>query len=153
MQSHELTEKLQGIRHDFFAMRNGIVADALKKGGADYDLIFGLQLPQLSEIARKYTPDIELSKNLWTQTGVRESRLLACYLFPKENIQENFALEIIKSIKTREEAEILCFRWLRFLPNASEILDLLKNKAETDKSRLEEYCTLLLQKHLELMRQ
>ena len=39
---------LKEIKHQFMAFRNGIVADALRKAGYDYKVIFGLQLPQLT---------------------------------------------------------------------------------------------------------
>ena len=42
---------LQQIKSRFMAMRNGIVADALRKGGMPHKVIFGLNVPQLSEIA------------------------------------------------------------------------------------------------------
>ena len=75
-----MQETLKNIRHQFFAFRNGIVADALRKQ-FDYRMIFGLQIPQIAEIARQYTPSSELAETLWAEKGNRESRLLATYLF------------------------------------------------------------------------
>ena len=43
--------RMQIIKRRFFAMRNGIIADTLRKAGLDYRMIFGLNLPQVVEIA------------------------------------------------------------------------------------------------------
>ena len=43
--------QIQLIKRRFFAMRNGIVADTIRKAGFDYRMIFGLNLPQLKDIA------------------------------------------------------------------------------------------------------
>ena len=44
--------QMQIIKRRFFAMRNGIIADTLRKAGLDYRMIFGLNLPQITDIAR-----------------------------------------------------------------------------------------------------
>ena len=43
--------QMQIIKRRFFAMRNGIIADTLRKAGLDYRMIFGLNLPQITDIA------------------------------------------------------------------------------------------------------
>lgn len=48
--------KMQLLKRRFFAMRNGAVADSLRRQGADYRIIFGLNLPQLVDIAREFGP-------------------------------------------------------------------------------------------------
>ncbi len=112
---------LKGIKHQFMAFRNGIVADALRKAGYDYKVIFGLQLPQLSEIARSLTPSMQLACALWDDAEVRESRLLACYLFPIEEVDLTRAKTLAMSVKNQEEGDILTFRLLRKLPFATEL--------------------------------
>ncbi|MBD5204587.1 MAG: hypothetical protein HDS82_06965 [Bacteroidales bacterium] len=112
---------MQEIKHRFFAMRNGIVADALRKGGLPHSVIFGLQLPQLSEIARSLEKDAELSRTLWADSGVRESRLLACYLMPVDTLSAEEAQRMGESVATREESDILAFRLLRYHPEAERL--------------------------------
>lgn len=120
---------LREIKQRFYAMRNGIVADALRKGGIPHKIIFGLQVPQLAEIARDLGPNLELAQALWGDAEVRESRLLACYLFPVEEIDAETALALATQVSTPEESNMLAFRLLKRLPFAGELLERMK---ETD---------------------
>ena len=83
---------MKDIKKEFFAFRNGITADILRKAGMPYKIIFGLQVPQIAQIARGHKPDMELADRLWNDTEVRESRLLATYLFPIGEVTESKAL-------------------------------------------------------------
>ncbi|MCM1004708.1 MAG: hypothetical protein NC402_00235 [Prevotella sp.] len=99
------------------AYRNGIVADTLRAAGMDcYNVIFGLNVPQLAHIAGTLVPGMTLADALWADRKVRESRLLAAYLFPPEEVSEQKALELMADVQTQEEADMLAFRLLRQLP-------------------------------------
>ncbi len=127
--------------------RNGIVADTLRNAGMPYHIIFGLQLPQLSQIARSITPSVSIAKELWEDKNVRESRLLACYLFPKEEVSQDLALELARSVQTPEEADILCFRLLRYLPFAPA----LAAELEDSDNPTVTYCSKALRRNLAAM--
>ena len=43
----EFKEQIRQIKSDFFSLRNGEIADTLRKAGSPYKIIFGLQMPQL----------------------------------------------------------------------------------------------------------
>lgn len=118
---------IQSIKKEFFAFRNGIIADALRKAGMPYKTIFGLQIPQLAHIARSYKPSMEIADELWNDKDVRESRLLATYLFPIGQISEEKALELMRYAQTPEESDMLAFRLLKRLPYASELLDVAQS--------------------------
>lgn len=111
------------------AFRNGIVADALRKAGMPYGVIFGLQLPQISDIAKQAVAGLDdeerltLANVLWEDRNVRESRLLACYLYPKSLATKENILRMAEDVRTREEADILAFRLVSKLPVAEEILE------------------------------
>lgn len=114
------------IRKQFYSMRNGLIADTLRKGGLKQKYIFGLQLPQIKEIATRFRPKNNkeatiLARVLWNDKECRESRLLACYLMPPAEISKDEAFAWAKDITTREEADILAFRLIRYLPDATEI--------------------------------
>ena len=140
-----IDNEIKTIKHDFMAFRNGIVADTLRKAGMHYNIIFGLQLPQISEISRKLQKDLRLAETLWNDSGVRESRLLACYLFPVSEIDEDKAFELATSVQTAEEADILSFRLLKYLPFASVLADRLDTGDNTPAS----YCGKALRRNLE----
>lgn len=134
---------IKEIKKEFFAFRNGIVADALRKAGMPYKVIFGLQVPQLAQIARAYEPSTELADQLWEDKDVRESRLLAAYLFPIDRISEEKAIELMRSVQTPEESDMLAFRLLKRLPYAVELLDV----AQSDTS-IPTYAVESLRRHL-----
>ena len=138
------SENIKEIKHSFLAFRNGIVSDTLRKAGMPYGIIFGLQLPQLAEIARRYDKSVGLADTLWNDTNVRESRLLACYLYPAEEIDYEKAHSLATSVLNVEEADILSFRLLRYLPFATRLADdLLGND-----NNLYNYCGKALHRNL-----
>lgn len=117
------------------AYRNGIVADTLRKAGFPQSVIFGLNIPQLTEISRKVrerTPSEQLAvtaRELWADRNVRESRLLAAYLLnPALSLAETEL--ICADVQTSEEADILAFRWLRFSPHAATLLQQWQSRNE-----------------------
>ncbi len=124
---------LQDIKKEFFALRNGIVADTLRKAGMHYKVIFGLQIPQIAAIARKLKESnseeklAELADKLWEDREVRESRLLACYLFPPKNVNMEKALQLASEIRTPEEGDMLAFRLYKHLDFAPELLRTMEN--------------------------
>ncbi len=142
-----LEENIKKIKHSFMAFRNGIVSDTLRKAGMPYNIIFGLQLPQIAEIARNNDKNLELADALWQDSGVRESRLLACYLYPLAKVNEEKAYELASSVQTIEEADILSFRLLRNL----EFADALANRLSSEDSQLISYCGKALRRNLDAM--
>lgn len=121
---------LSEIKKEFFAFRNGVVADTLRKAGMSYKVIFGLQIPQIAAIARTLTPSTELADALWQDSEVRESRILATYLFPIDETSEQKVLTLLRSVKTPEESDMLSFRLIKRLPFAADVLKV----AEADPS-------------------
>ncbi len=88
----------QTVKRKFFAMRNGIIADTLRKSGSPYKIIFGLNMPQLQEIAAEFKNKEGLADRLWQNNTTRESVLLAPMIM---DISE---LTIPRSIKLIEES-------------------------------------------------
>lgn len=114
---------LPEIKKRFFALRNGIIADTLRKAGMPYKMIFGLQVPQLAEISRTLSPDMALADELWSDRDVRESRLLACYLFPIPETDMKKALTLARDVRTKEEGDMLAFRLFKKLDFANSLLE------------------------------
>lgn len=124
-----MEKQLADIKHQFFAYRNGIIADALRSQASPHSQIFGLNVPQLAEIARGLTADEDLARRLWADSLCRESRLLACYLFPSDtdttSIIEGY--ELAPGIMSPEEADMLSFRLLKRREDAAEIVEHYSN--------------------------
>ena len=124
------------LRKEFYALRNGMIADTLRKGGLEQKYIFGLQLPQIKEISVRFRPETdsdaaELARALWADRECREARLLACHMMPPALIGADEASEWACDVRTREEADIIAFRLLRYLPFASDIAERLSTSEET----------------------
>jgi hypothetical protein len=145
MESNDLNKIIKDIKHLFMAYRNGIVSDTLRKAGQPFNIIFGLQLPQIAEIAKNYGYSDTIADALWQDKGIRESRLLACYLFTPDNIDIEKAFELGSEVRTVEEADILCFRLLRRLPFA----ETLALRLTTAESPLAAYCGEALRRNLD----
>jgi len=107
-------------------------------------MIFGLNVPQIAEIARNINPPApELAEKLWAERHVRESRLLACYLFSHDlNFDKAYAL--IEDVQTIEEADMLCFRLLKHLDFAGELIE----RASGSDNELIRYTAKALKNHL-----
>ena len=126
MEKTILDGTLSSIRKEFFALRNGMIADTLRKGGLEQKYIFGLQLPQIKGLAERFLPTAEedaatLARALWSDRECREARLLACHLMPAALTSKDEAMEWADDVATREEADILAFRLIRYLPFSGEI--------------------------------
>lgn len=112
---------LQLVKRRLYAMRNGVVADALRKAGCPRRLIFGVNLPQLTEIAKEFGPSRPLAETLWHDASLRESILLAPMLMPIDELSYDEALRRCRELEWHEEADILCFKLLRNAPFAPEL--------------------------------
>lgn len=117
-QSHEIAKQ---IRQDFFVYRNGLLADTLRATGDKHKIIFGLNLPQIVNIAKNYTPDVAVASELWNSTETRECRLIAPMLYPIEEFNKETALEWISQIINIEIADNLCHKLLRNTPYAIDL--------------------------------
>ena len=126
--------KMQNIKRRFFALRNGVTADIYRRAGAPYRVIFGLDLVQIAEIGRICGVDMELAEDLWANDTTRESRLLAPMLVDRSLMGYDSAMKWIDSIKTVEEADVMCHRLLRYLECVHDIIDRMLD-ADTDMKR------------------
>lgn len=112
---------MQTVKRRMYAMRNGVIADALRKAGSPYRMIFGLNLPQLDEIAAMTGKDEALAHQLYADSNNRESTLIAPMIMPVEAMNPGLALEWMEASRCTETTDILCHKLLRKLPYAMEI--------------------------------
>lgn len=112
---------MQTVKRHLFAMRNGVIADTLRKAGSPFKIIFGVNLPQLVEIANTVGADADLAEKLWANSTTRESMLIAPMIMPKDNFPIEDARRWIAYIPTYEVADLLCHRLLRHQPYALDL--------------------------------
>ncbi len=120
--SPEFSE-FQNIKRKFFALRNGIVADSLKKGGCPQKIIFGLTMPEMMQVAASTRRSAELARQLWANDTTRESLLLATMIWPEEELTREEASSLIASTPSVEIADSLCHKLLRKTPYAFDLAD------------------------------
>ena len=121
-------ETLRGIRKEFFAFRNGIVADTLRKAGDPHGMIIGCLLVDIIGIASRFRTDIydkeqlmAIASELWSDTNSRECRLAAPMLYPAEEMSLELAITWCESVETVEVADNLCHKLLRHIPEADSL--------------------------------
>lgn len=114
---------MQEIKHRMYALRNGAIADAMRRMGAPYRIIFGVNLPQLSSIAEEFAPSADLADELWHNDSTRESLLLAPMIYPPEQYDIEKAREWVKTIPTPEVADVLCMKLLKKMSWAPTLAD------------------------------
>ncbi len=132
---------MQQLKRSLFALRNGVIADSLRKAGCPHRIVFGLNLPQLNEIAAQYGPSEELAEALWKDTALRESALLAPMLYPKERLTLEKARKLCATVQWHEDADILVFKLLR---DADFAPSLARELVACEVSRMSRYTGLRL---------
>lgn len=130
MERNDKFNRMQQAKRMMFAMRNGVVADVLRKGGSPFGIIFGINLPQLADIARQIGPDRDLAERLWANTTTRESMLLAPMLVEPDSFGEADASRWLEGVPCNEVADVLCLKLLRCLPCATDLVETYRNSDE-----------------------
>ncbi|MDE7407710.1 MAG: DNA alkylation repair protein [Muribaculaceae bacterium] len=121
---------LAEVKKEFYALRNGIIADTMRKAAAPYRMVFGLNLPQLSQIAKTIGTDQALALELKADTGVRESQLLAPMIFDASQLSEGDAEQWLRSCPGTEAVDILCLKLLRHRQYAGSLAIRLADDAD-----------------------
>lgn len=103
---------IQEVKRYFFAYRNGVVADVLRRGGSGFRTLFGVQLAVLSQLAREIGYDDELARQLWEDSDVRESRLLSYYLMDPSHLTDADCRRLLAAVRDREDEQVLRFKLL-----------------------------------------
>lgn len=124
---------INDIKKTLFMYRNGVVADSLRESGDPHHTIFGLLLPQLTEIANTISKDKNTASLLWEQTTSRECRLLAPMIFPFDELTPAIGKQWINEAMSYEEIDIVCFKLLSRVPFAIELVqDFIKENNNND---------------------
>lgn len=125
-------DPIRNLRKEFFAFRNGIIADKLRAAGDPHAMIMGCLLADIVAITSRAREAIgddnklaAIAQELWKDTNSRECRLAAPLLFPPELMSQELALNWCQDIETIEVADNLCHKLLRHIPESRGIMDQL----------------------------
>lgn len=104
----DYNEQIRLIRKSFFAYRNGIIADSLRKCNDPHKSIMGCQWIDVMTIAHEVPQDVTLAEKLWEIKDSRECRMIATLLYPVRELDVETALVWAKDVESDEIADILC---------------------------------------------
>ena len=111
----EIEDQLKKIKSALRMRMNGEISDNMTQKGILYKLNYGMLLPELKNLSKKYTPHKLLAERLW-HLRIRETMILATYLYPIDEFSIETAQEWLEMFSTREIAEICCFNLFSKLP-------------------------------------
>lgn len=115
----EIHEIIKDIKRDLRLSMNGIISAHQRKQGLNYKINFGVEIPRLKELASNYQKDKMLAEALWKE-NIRESKLLAIFLYPTEKFTAETAERWIGECPFTEIADHLCRNLLTSMPEAKQ---------------------------------
>ena len=110
-------EIVRNIKKELRLYMNGVTSSQQRRLGMNYNIIFGVSIPHLKEIAAKFPKDATLAQTLWKE-NIRESKLLGIYLLPEE-MYSTVADTWIGECRYHENADHLSHTILCNLPDAA----------------------------------
>jgi hypothetical protein len=118
-QSHN-EQIIKQIIAKFRLSMSGITSECMTQKGIVYKKNYGVSTVRIKEISKDYQPSANLAKLLWN-TNIRETKILATHLLPKEEANMDLINKWIDAIDTIELAEQLSMNLLIKTDNPSRI--------------------------------
>lgn len=115
-----IEEQTRDIKRQFRKAMNGIVAASMREKGITYRINFGLTLPLLRRIAASIPPQKELAERLWNES-VRESKMLATWLYPPAEMELPTARKWVEEIPYTEIADVCCMNLFPHITEAGRL--------------------------------
>lgn len=113
-------ETARNIRRKFRTLMSGPTSESMRDKGLDYHVNWGISLPHLQELSKEFTQDIHVAMELW-KDNVRESKIMALMLMPKEDFTSDIALLWSESLLTQEIAEMASMILYQYTDFASQM--------------------------------
>ncbi|MDD7273584.1 MAG: DNA alkylation repair protein [Prevotella sp.] len=110
--TQELNNKIKQIKQTFHLFMDGVASHSMRQKGSDYKVNWGIPITRLKEIAKEYGKDMSLAIALWKE-NTRECKILATYIMPAEEVDNDLVEIWMSEVKTQELAELLAFNLLR----------------------------------------
>lgn len=112
--------QLQKIKRSFRLLMNGVASRSMREKGFEYKINWGIQLPDIKEMAMEYGKDFSLAVELWKE-NIRECKILATLIMPAEEMPRELVDIWIEQTKTQEIAEMAAFNLYQYLKFAPEL--------------------------------
>lgn len=117
----ELDRKIAEIKRTIRLSMNGIVSDQMKNNGIIYKQNYGVSIPRIKEIAKKYAPNHDLAQRLWL-LQIRETMIMATLLEPVDKFSPELAQQWVESFNHIEIVEQTCMNLFSKLPFATNLV-------------------------------
>lgn len=104
----DYSEQIRLIRKSFFAYRNGIIADSLRRCNDPHKSIMGCQWVDIKAIAEQVPQNAVLAEKLWEIRDSRECRMVAPLLYPLDEFDVATAIMWGKAVECDEIADVFC---------------------------------------------
>jgi hypothetical protein len=114
----------QRLMNKVVNLQNGSVSGSMNQMGMGYGLNYGVQIPLLKQLVQHTQPNNALAFLLWNQS-IRESKIMATYLFEPKNLDNMQLASIIKGIHNNELAEQMARNCLWQLPQLNLVVQQL----------------------------
>ncbi|MBK5196370.1 MAG: DNA alkylation repair protein [Proteiniphilum sp.] len=109
---------------------NGVIATSMREKGLHYRMNFGVDIPKIKEIAKRYESGSTLAEVLWKE-DVREMKILATMLYPSASLTKESADRWVMAISNQEIREQACRNLFQEVAFADELVnDWTKNEDE-----------------------
>ena len=115
----DLAGQLRYVKTGLRGVMNGTVSQSMRDKGLNYKVIFGVELNRLQEMAEELPHTAELAAALWKE-NIRECRILATMLYPREEYFEDLADLWVEQMNFTEEAECTVMYLFQHLSFASQ---------------------------------
>ncbi len=117
-----MLEIIRKIRNDLRLSMSGPISTSMRDKGINYRMNFGVGIPRIIQISKKYEANKELANALWSE-DVRELKILATLLYPVDQYSRQSAGEWVLEIQDQELREQLCKNLLQELKFANELVN------------------------------
>lgn len=114
--------KLRQIKICFRQAMNADLSNSMREHGLQYKLNFGVPAPRIRLIAEQFDQEIETATYLWNE-DVRESKMLATYLYPQSEMTYQTAMQWCEQIRYTEIADQVCMNLFVNLPYAFDLAE------------------------------
>lgn len=108
---------------------NADLSNSMRAHGVIYKLNFGVPAPRMRLISESFDKNVDDATYLWNE-DVRESKILATYLFPKESMTLELAQQWAGQIKYTEIADQITMNLFSQLSYADVLVDTLLQSKE-----------------------
>lgn len=112
---------LKWIRTDLRRSMDGIASKSMRDKGLNYKLNFGVDIPRLRQLSKRYPSDASLAELLWREE-TRELKILATMLYPADEFDEEKAEKWVREISTHEIREQVCMNLFQKLNFAGKLV-------------------------------